>query len=71
MGEFTDITKVFVKLISLGADKIPGAKLATALRQYLSHVISLLCLNNDLERPFSCGRYNLGLATDSVNRGAN
>ncbi|XP_010724059.1 nuclear receptor ROR-beta [Meleagris gallopavo] len=60
-----------ISMTEIGADKIPGAKLATALRQYLSHVISLLCLNNDLERPFSCGRYNLGLATDSVNRGAN
>lgn len=71
MDEVTDTTKVFVRLISLSADEIPGAKLATALRQSLSHVISLLCLDNDLERPFSCGRYNLGLATDSVNRGAN
>lgn len=71
MGKVTDVTKVFVRLISLGADEIPGAKLAVAPRQSLSHVISLLCLDTDLERPFSCGRYNLGLATDSVHRGAN
>lgn len=48
-----------------------GAKLPTALGLCLSHAISLLCLNSDLERPFSRGHYNLGLAADSANRGAN
>lgn len=48
-----------------------GAELPMTLELTLSHAVSLWCRKGDLEGPFSQGCYNLGLATDSDNRGAN
>lgn len=67
------MSKILVRLILFGADlmEVRGAELPMALELSLSHAASLLCLESDLERPFSCGYYNLGLAADSDNGGAN
>lgn len=65
--------KILVRLILFGADpmEVRGAELPMALELALSRAASLLCLKSDLGRPFSCDCYNLSLAADSDNGGAN